>query len=234
MKDLVLSDYEGTTISFGEEGWFNATEAAAHFGKEPNEWLRLEETQAYIRDLCQIYQEKSITSKSGLNPDLEVSVFTQKNFVRTRRGNHGGTWLHLDLAVIFARWCSPRFAIWCDIAIRDVLRNQHPKQEWWRARHEAASSFRVMSATLKFAREQIGKETQHYHYSNEALLINEVFTEERKPLDRGMLSKDDLDIIAKLEEQNSVFIGNGLDYYFRKEMLGRICEALTARKKIAD
>ena len=36
-------------------------------------------------------------------------------------GNNSGTWLHPKLAIDFARWLSPEFAVWCDAQIEQIL-----------------------------------------------------------------------------------------------------------------
>ena len=36
--------------------------------------------------------------------------------------NGGGTWMHEDVALEFARWLSPRFAIWCNDRIKELLK----------------------------------------------------------------------------------------------------------------
>ncbi|EQB0358694.1 KilA-N domain-containing protein, partial [Yersinia enterocolitica] len=38
-------------MRFSEDGWIDATTAAEKFGKLPNEFLRLPETEAYIQAL---------------------------------------------------------------------------------------------------------------------------------------------------------------------------------------
>ncbi len=34
-KNLISLKYDGFEVSLNEDGWFNATKAAAHFGKRP-------------------------------------------------------------------------------------------------------------------------------------------------------------------------------------------------------
>jgi hypothetical protein len=46
------------------------------------------------------------------------------DLVKIKRGRPdqgGGTWLHPDLAIEFARWCSPKFSIWCNEQIKEIL-----------------------------------------------------------------------------------------------------------------
>lgn len=201
-KSIVNADYQGMAVSFGEDGWFNATEAAKHFGKpEPAQWLRLPETEAYVKELC-----------GFLN--LEKS-----QIIKTRRGKHGGTWLHPKLAVSFARWCDVRFAIWCDMQIDQLLRKEHPHFDWKRGRHRAAVSFSIMMDMLKMTREYQGKETEPHHYINEARMLNGVLSGKYSHRDRESLPKEQLDLIADMEIKNTMLLALGLDYHSRKDSL---------------
>ena len=38
-ENMVRAEYEGLAVSFGEDGWFNATQVAGNFGKRPVDWL---------------------------------------------------------------------------------------------------------------------------------------------------------------------------------------------------
>lgn len=97
MKGLITSQYDGQELSFSEQGWFNATQAASRFNKKPNDWLRLPDTQRYVDALIKREDQKS---------DTRLSRIT--DFVKTQKGNSKlftqGTWLHPKLAVRFAQW----------------------------------------------------------------------------------------------------------------------------------
>ena len=52
------------------------------------------------------------------------SVIDENQLVIVKGGsskNGGGTWLHPKLAIHFARWLDPRFAVWCDEQIEQIL-----------------------------------------------------------------------------------------------------------------
>jgi hypothetical protein len=102
-------EYQGHPVRFNVDGWINATEAASRFGKQPHEWLRLPETVAYLAAF-----DRAMGSTSGEIPYVKTS--------RARKDRGGGTWLHPKLAVPFARWLSPDFAVWCDLHIDALLR----------------------------------------------------------------------------------------------------------------
>lgn len=102
------------SVDFTNDAWFNATIVAKNFGKLPNEWLRLDSTKEYIAELTNFLLRE--------NPAIRSEDFS---LLKTQRGRHNsGTWFHPDLAVSFARWLSPRFAIWCDIQIKKILQGK--------------------------------------------------------------------------------------------------------------
>lgn len=194
--NLLTRDYQGCAITYQDDGWFNATTAAAKWGKSPHDWLRLPATAEYLA---------ALQIKYGKNPQL-----------KTKRGASGGTWLHPRLAVHFARWLDVNFAIWCDEQIDQILRG---KDDWRKLRHQSASTFKVANDILKLVREANGKATESHHYSNEARLVNWALTGEFKGVDRDALPADQLDLLAYLQERNAVLIGRDVSYDQRKPLL---------------
>lgn len=213
--NIIQLDYCSNQISVSREAWFNATEIAAMFGKRPIDWLRLPETERYIEALM-----KREAVKVG-NPKVRKS-----HFAKTRRGgclSYRGTWLHPKLAVAFARWCDIDFAVWCDEQITAMLMEQ-PK--WKSERKEASVGYKVMSEILQIRRKAEGKETKSYHYSNEARLINAALTGKFKPLNREVLSMEQVKMLAALEVKNTVLIAQGKSYNERKANLFLMAESV--------
>lgn len=205
---LISRNYHDTAISYQDDGWFNATSAAAKFGKRPNDWFALQGTKDYIEAF------------KRHNPEVKRTHFTKKgNFSDT--GNSGitqeqGTWLHPKLAVAFARWLDADFAVWCDAQIDSLIRG---KDNWHLSRHASSSSYKVAGGILKMIRGEAGKETESHYYSNEARLINWAMTNKFDSVNRELLTKDELDTLAYLQERNAVLIGRGLSYEQRKPMI---------------
>lgn len=210
MKGLITSQYDGQELSFNEQGWFNATQAASKFNKSVHEWVRLPDTQKYLDALIRKY---------GKIP-----------YLKTKRGNNGGTWLHPKLAVRFAQWLDIDFALWCDEQIDHLLRGSHPIFDKRRLRHQAASTYKAVSAVLKLSREQLGKETKPHHYMNEARLINWAITGQFTGLDRDALSYDELDLLAELEAQDLILIGSQCTYEQRKTALNLFAQNFRANR----
>lgn len=97
--------YNGNPITFqiGEATMVNATEMAKPFGKRPAKWLELPSTKEFLSALQTIRFSDSL--------------------IQTIEGKNGGTWLHEDVALEFARWLSPSFAIWCNDRIKELMRH---------------------------------------------------------------------------------------------------------------
>lgn len=100
-------DYEGSPIAFskGESVMVNATNMAKAFGKTPKDWLRTNQTKEFISTLSGVRQ---------ISPTELVAV--------NQGGSKQGTWMHEDVAMEFARWLSPKFAIWCNDRIKELAR----------------------------------------------------------------------------------------------------------------
>lgn len=100
--------YNGQAISFaqGENVMINATQMAKPFGKRCNDFLSLKSTTELIN---------SLSIKTGIPATALVAV--------NQGGNIQGTWMHEDLALIFAQWLSPQFYLWCNDRIKELMRN---------------------------------------------------------------------------------------------------------------
>lgn len=83
--------------------WINATTTAREFSKDLSNYWRSQDTIEYMKELA----------------ELNSVDFTELKI--TKQGNNGGTYLHPELVVHFARWCSPRFAIECDRFIKTEM-----------------------------------------------------------------------------------------------------------------
>lgn len=107
MNNPVVYDYKGSQISFslGKNLMANATEMAKPFGKQPIDWLKTNQSKDYI----ETYSKLKFISLADL-----VQV--------TKGGSNPGTWMHEDVALEFARWLSPSFAIWCNDRIKELLK----------------------------------------------------------------------------------------------------------------
>ncbi len=106
MKTNQIFQYNGSPITFqkGDNVMVNATQMAKSFGKEPKFWLMNQSTTDYLNELSKVR-------------NLTLTDLVQV----TKGGNNPGTWMHEDVALEFARWLSPAFAIWCNDRIKELL-----------------------------------------------------------------------------------------------------------------
>ena len=108
--NVSVLNFGNTPVSFRQDGFLNATAIASHFGKLPKDYLKSEQTQQYISALAE-------------NLSVRRKILTEENqiVIVKRGGSEQGTWLHPKLAIHFARWLNPKFAVWCDEQIEALL-----------------------------------------------------------------------------------------------------------------
>lgn len=103
---LQVFNYEGNAITFqtGNGVMVNATEMAKTFGKFPKDFLVTKQAKELIERLSAVRRI----------PLTELVIVNQG-------GNKQGTWLHEDVALVFAQWLSPDFYIWCNDRIKELM-----------------------------------------------------------------------------------------------------------------
>jgi phage antirepressor YoqD-like protein len=103
---IQIYQYNGSPVTFqkGDKVMVNATEMAKPFGKDVYGWLRNKSTEEFLNELAKL-------RICGMADLVQV----------TRGGDNPGTWMHEDVAMEFARWLSPTFAIWCNDHIKELL-----------------------------------------------------------------------------------------------------------------
>ena len=110
MNQVQSFNFGNIAVSFRADGFLNATVIASHFGKQARDYLKTEQTQQYITALAE-------------NLSVKTKILTKENqiVIVKRGGSEQGTWLHPKLAIHFARWLDPKFAVWCDEQIEALL-----------------------------------------------------------------------------------------------------------------
>lgn len=106
---LSVFSYQGNKITFQNENgnvMISAYQMAKSFGnaKRPQFWLNSQQANEFINELT------------------KARNLALTDLVQVRRGgSNPGTWMHEDVALEFARWLSPAFAIWCNDRIKELL-----------------------------------------------------------------------------------------------------------------
>lgn len=200
---LTTVDYNGHPISIRDDGWFNATEAAARFGQKPNEWLRLPGTERYMEALG-----KALGFDAGKSRIRLVST--------SKTRGQAGTWLHPKLAVAFARWLDDDFAVWCDCQIDSVIRGT---QDWSRLRHVSTAAAKLLGEVIKDSKASNGATAEPKHFMTEHKLVNWLLTGKFEGLHRDSLAGWQLDFIGHFDIRDSLLIAKGMAYAERKTVL---------------
>ena len=115
MIKIVPMKYDETLIPFNGDCWVNATVAAKYFDKKVFDWLRLESTKDYASEIGKELDIEALDFKGGISRLL----------AKVEKGRNGGTWIHPELVIEFARWLSPKFARACDRHIKNMLISQN-------------------------------------------------------------------------------------------------------------
>lgn len=194
-----------------------------------NETIRVNE-DGYIclTDLNKYYPTKRIRDWEGLKATKEFMLTVEEflnsedsrslDLIKKQRGRYdGGTYAHELIAFEFATWLSPEFKL---KVFLDYQNGTQRKENWNIKRILASFNYKLMSKAVELDHE----DPKHYHYSNEAKMINKiVFGKHEKDI-RDTATEKELDLIAKLEGHNATLIGIGLGYQDRKVKLPLLIE----------
>ncbi len=164
MKNVIPFNYQGQPVRFSSEGWINATDIAAKHGLRLDNWLRNKETIDYIDALAR-----------------HLNTSDSRDLIQSQRGRAGGTWLHPKLAVAFARWISPDFAVWADLHIDALIRGElNEKQQFDRACKRLNDAQAVASlsgrelAAWRWKKPELVEQVEHWRHELQLTLGLEV------------------------------------------------------------
>lgn len=135
---IVHKEYNGSMISFGKRDdnggvMVNATEMAKPFGKTVQHWGDNASTTEFVFAVAKSkriepnpqFANLLIINDHGNPLSLKINDLANlyPNLIKVVKGGleKQGTWLHEDVALEFARWLSPAFAIWCNDRIKELL-----------------------------------------------------------------------------------------------------------------
>lgn len=193
--------YNNNAITFkkGDNVMVNATEMAKPFGKSANHWLRNQSTQEFVKELSRLRNR---------NVDELVKVINGGS-----NGEHG-TWLHEDVALEFARWLSPAFAIWCNDRIKELLTTGSVSMSELSRKQLAQMVIEAEEECERLQLENKAKDAKIQADAPKVMFANAVETSKRSCL---------VGELAKILKQNGINIGqNRLFEWLREhEYLGK-------------
>ena len=94
---------------------------AQPFGKRIQNWMRLESTKElfaeFDRDVAYSGRRSTIAIQGRNLAHSDLSYLKSMGVTDPQQG----TWAHPDIAIQFAQWCSPGFALWVSRQIRHLM-----------------------------------------------------------------------------------------------------------------
>lgn len=197
-----------------ENLYFNATEIAKQFDTEVRKYLNNQKVKEYIE--ARLIQLNSGTPKWAYEDLIKT----------TKGGKYQGTWLHNSLAIDFARWVNPAFAVQLDDYILNKIKNEKIRKC---ERSLAKLEYPLMTDAIK---ENLlaGKDSDKWQYNIEADIINKIVLGKKakqyciennidRTCLRDSLPPKQIEIIHKLQEINTVLINVGIPRGERIEKL---------------
>lgn len=203
MRNEVFT-YNNAPITFqlgNGETMANATEMSKVFGKNASHWLRNQSTQEFINELSALRNRKG------------SDLVTIENGV--------GCWMHEDVALEFARWLSPAFAIWCNDRIKELMRHgmtatpdtiekliANPDtliQLATQLKEERAEKERI-AEQKRLAEEQLQISAPKVQYYNDVLMSKSTYTTNQIAKELGMSA---ITLNKRLQELNVQYRQNG-------------------------
>lgn len=167
MSDNSLTGKTVTTIANHQFGFVEMVRKGAYVrlndvavcfpGKRLDNWMALKSTaeliEAFGEEHCYRHQEpfKIIKGRMTIegfskNSDTLDSRYHSKPASSKSGGDliQQGTWAHPDIAIQFAQWCSPKFALWVSRQIRHLLEHGEVNlnyTEWSTQQHASGAEF---------------------------------------------------------------------------------------------
>jgi len=185
--------------------------------------IKCDEDYICLNDLNSYFPNKRIqnwmanSETKELIEAIEKTIITGKSAIITKRGKGGGTYAYHLVALDFAAWLSVEFRI---KIYQEYINGTQRKQDWNLKRILAAFNYKIMSTAINNAHDPV----KTYHYSNEALMLNEIVFGVRESTSRDTATEEQLNEIAMLEGHNATLIEIGMDYQPRKELLMKLYE----------
>ncbi len=161
----------------------NATEMAKVFGKEIDNFLRLESTKNFISRLLERENSKNI-------PSHVRGYFQESDIIFGRK--RGGTYMHRKLALKFAAWLDVDFELWifdtiddllfgkakvageriCEVALKEA-KIKKLQDEVWKSDNELAKTILREQNELKQLKNMKVKAVNVFEQSNQPTLFDE-------------------------------------------------------------
>lgn len=214
---IMQRDLNGFSVRQNHKtGMFNANDlldAYKNFNPKSNKkiekYLGTKTTKEYVNVILsrEESQNTNYPQNGGFKKDDDLAIENLNDVIITKRGRHGGTWMHPYLFLDFAMWLSPEFKFECMKWLHDKL---------IQFRDQVGDTYVNVSNALKL---YAGRELRHIEYIREANMINELVFGTSKGGQRNMASEEQLELLNKLQVADIKLIERGNTFEQRKKAL---------------
>lgn len=186
-----------------KDGYVNATSMCKASGKRLNDYFRLDSTEAFLAELS------------------AVTGYPVTDLMQVRQGGKPqdqGTWVHPQVAVNLAQWCSPKFAVlvsqWVTDWITTETTRKAARSPWQTVREDGKETRRKFTDVVKdyvLRHPELMEDSVKWMYCNASDAINLVVfgrTAKQLCLDLGVtdprelrnnLTSEELQLLREME-----------------------------------
>jgi len=165
-------------------------------------YFDLKQTEEFAEVLRESLLEAN-NQNNEKSSELVLPSIKPPALIETKRGKHGGTWVHPYLFFDFAMWLNPRFKLWAMSVIEDKLID---------LRNEAGERFKEMAQALRAAGAASPRE-----YMRECNMINKLVFGSTKKAQRNSADQEQLDMLNKLQKYNAKMIEANRSFFNRQK-----------------
>lgn len=202
-------NYSGNDIEFslrgdGKGSMINATEMAKPFGKTTKDWLRTGPAKEFIEAVSSV-RHICLT---------ELVVKVQGGDSKKQ-----GTWMHEDVAIEFARWLNPVFAVWCNDKVKEILVNGYSvidssKESFERACSDIQGKLSAAEGEIIRLNNILSTQAPMISFLN-ATMNNNVTTFSTTDIVKGLNFKVGVQEFYDLLEKNKIIFYKGKRWYLK-------------------
>jgi len=120
LKGIIMSELELIAQRFEIDGKMNSV----HFAISEDVWLNATEVANLHKRDIKFYWKNKTTKEYILSLEKYSNTVEKYPFKKVIKGKYGGTYIHPDLVLHFARWCSSDFAVQCDMYLKSSIQKE--------------------------------------------------------------------------------------------------------------
>jgi hypothetical protein len=165
---LFLEDNTEVKIPMREDGYIHATKLCKIANKQLKKWKESKETKNFINKLEE--KIKKVIGPNSLSQIIEVYKGNSSKYKQ-------GTWVHPDLGINLATWCSPSFSLQVSKWVREIIITGSVKTGEEKKEDELTESFKKrieeLESKLKEKDEELEETKEKLELTEEMSILQE-------------------------------------------------------------